>query len=177
MKEKITHEKFQQLFDEIVIRFAEKQTTKIWHQMAMEWNETSVFLNWLADNPKTDKATALMMYWKSAPRYHKQFNDREDVLKKQSRAVAGFDFVEKIEKNYLNGFYETQNFEFNPKNDEQGYDWTSEYQDKPKVREIPEMMFEQLIGEQVKEPENFIEGMPPELYDLQDELYERYDAV
>lgn len=42
------------------------------------------------------------------------------------------------------------------------------------VREIPPVMFQKLEGEMVPEPEGFIEGMPPELYDLHDELCEKY---
>ncbi|AZA98276.1 DUF4274 domain-containing protein [Chryseobacterium joostei] len=171
MKQKISNDEFQQLFDEMVIQFAEKQTPKIWHQMAMEWNETSVFLHWLADNPNTDKATALMLYWMSGPRYFKQFKNREEAGSNTSK----FDLIENIESKYLNGFYNKQNFSFDPNTaDFSGTVWVEEYLDKTIVREIPVIMFEKLEGEMVEEPEGFIEGMPPELYDLHDELCEKY---
>ena len=171
MKPKISNEEFQQLFDKVVIEFAEKQTSEIWHQMAMEWNETSAFLHWLADNPKTDKATALMLYWMSGPRYFKQFKTREEAGSNTSK----FDLIENIESNYLNGFYKDQRFSFDPNiADYSGTVWADEYLDKTIVREIPAIMFEKLEGETVAEPEGFIEGMPPELYDLHDELCGKY---
>ena len=87
-------------FEEVLLKLVSNLSPKIWHQMVMEWNWDSYtsFLNWLIENPKTDKATILMIYWKSTPRYN------EDI-----------DFIEKIEKQYLNGFYKQSNFLFNQK--------------------------------------------------------------
>lgn len=177
MKEKISDEKFEELVDKQVLEYIKDKNPNLWHQMAMEWNwdSSSVFLNWLVDNPKTDKATALMIYWKSAPRYWKKFLDRNDVISKKEYGLADFEFVEKVENNILNDFYQECNFEFDPKNDEQNYDWTNDYADEITVRNIPEILFEKIKGQKVEEPENFTEGMPPELYEMQDELYEKYD--
>lgn len=175
MKEKISNEKVQALIDEIIIKYAEKQTPKIWHQMAMEWNETSAFLNWLVDNPKTDKATALMIYWMSGPRFFKQFKDRE-TTKDVIGYTTSFDFTENLENKYLSDFYKNIKFSFDPNTaDYSGVIWADGYLDKPIVREIPTKMFEKLQGETIEEPQGFIEGMPPELYDILDELYEKYD--
>ncbi|MHC5354590.1 DUF4274 domain-containing protein [Myroides sp. LJL115] len=46
-----------------MIDFAKTQSTKVWHQMVMHWNwdNYTSFLNWLVDNPTTDKATILMI--------------------------------------------------------------------------------------------------------------------
>lgn len=175
MKEKISNKKFQELIDETIIKYAEKQTPKILHQMAMEWNETSAFLNWLIDNPKTEKATALMIYWMSGPRFFKQFRDRE-TAKEVIGSTTGFDFTENLENKYLSGFYKNNKFSFDPNTaDYSGVIWAEQYLDKNIVSAIPAAMFEKMQGEAVEEPQGFIEGMPPELNDIQDELYEKYD--
>lgn len=177
MKEKISNEKFEELVNEQILEYVKKANPELWHQMAMEWNwdSSSVFLNWLIDNPKTDKATALMIYWKSAPGYWKKFIDKHDLLSKEDYSLANFEFVERVEENILKNFYQESYFEFDPKNDNQSYDWTNDYIDDIAVRNIPDIMFEKIEGRKVDEPENFIEGMPAELYEMQDELYEKYD--
>ena len=92
MKEKISDEKFEEIVNDIVLDYVKTANPEIWHQMAMEWNWdcSSAFLNWLVDNPKTDKATALMIYWKSAPKYWKKFKDKNDLISKEKYSLADF---------------------------------------------------------------------------------------
>ncbi|WP_405397778.1 DUF4274 domain-containing protein [Maribacter sp. Asnod2-G09] len=177
MKEKITDDRFEDILNSIIISYAKKSSPLIWHQMAMEWNwdSSSVFLNWLVENPLTDKGTALMIYWKSAPRYWKKFKDKKDLITKEKYSLNNFEFIEKIEANYLNGFYKQSTFEYNPKNDEQGYDWTNDYLDEEIVRDIPKIMFEKVEGKKVVEPKDYIEGFPPELDLLRQEIFEKYE--
>jgi len=145
-------------FEEVLLKLVLNLSPKIWHQMVMEWNwdSNSSFLNWLVENPKTDKATILMIYWKSQPRHNK-----------------GFDFVEKIEKKYLNGYYKEPCFLFNPK-DDLGEDWTA-ILSSSHTRKIPEIMLKKLEGKKIPEPDNFIEGIPPEIDDLFQELFDTYE--
>jgi hypothetical protein len=97
--------KIAELASQKIIAFAESQNPKIWHQMAMGWNwdNHTAFLNWLIDNPKTDRATILMIYWKDWP------NERSKTKKA-------------IEERYHH-FYERQAIAYDPGNDE-GTDWT-----------------------------------------------------
>ncbi|MEL0650609.1 MULTISPECIES: DUF4274 domain-containing protein [Flavobacteriaceae] len=177
MKEKITDERFEEILNDLIIEYAKTTTPTIWHQMAMEWNwdSSSVFLNWLTDNPLTDKGTALMIYWKSAPRYWKKFKDKKDLISKEKYSLNDFEFTEKIEGNYLKNFYKQNIFEYNPKSDEQGYDWTNDYLDEKIVRDIPKIMFEKVEGKKVDEPKDFIEGFPPELDLLKQGIFEKYE--
>ncbi|MBW1294831.1 DUF4274 domain-containing protein [Aquimarina litoralis] len=145
-------------FEEVLLKLIPNLSPKIWHQMVMEWNwdSYSSFLNWLIENPKTDKATVLMIYWKSEPRYDKDF-----------------EFVEKIEQQYLNDFYQQSNFLFDPK-DDLGEDWTVILSDSHN-RNIPKAMLKKLDGEKISVPDGFIEGIPPNIDDLFQELYNEYD--
>ena len=141
---RISQEDYDELESKIIIEFATKQPQKLLYQMVMEWNWdcSDSFLNWLVDNPLTDKSTVLMIYWKSAPRYLKQFKNREDVLERESHSINDYDFIEKIERNYLNGFYQVSNFKFDPKEEL----WTEEYLEIKTVKEIPRTMFNKLNG-------------------------------
>ena len=172
MQLKISQEEYDNLESKIIVKFASKQSQKVLHQMVMEWNWdcSDSFLNWLIDNPLTDKSTVLLIYWKSAPRYLKQFENREEVLEKESHSIDDYDFIEKLEKNYINEFYELNNFEFDP-NEEL---WTEEYLNIKIVKEIPEIMFNKVNGKLIENPTNFTEGCPPELDRLLEELYEKY---
>ncbi|MDY8137708.1 hypothetical protein [Aquimarina sp. 2201CG5-10] len=85
----------------------------------------------------------------------------------------GSDFlelVEKIEKQYLNGYYKESNFLFNPK-DDLGGDWTVISSDL-RIRNIPKTMLKKVEGEKVLKPDNFIEGIPPGIDNLFQELFD-----
>ncbi|SDD44759.1 DUF4274 domain-containing protein [Niabella drilacis] len=136
-----------------IIEFAKTQPGKVWHQMMMDWNWDNYmsFIHWLIENPNTDKATILMIYWKSNP---------------------GTDFSGKtlLEENYSKGYYSQQLFAFDPENDE-GDDWTAYVSVESKKR-IPPMMFQKFPGENVPYPEKFIEGMPENLFAEIENLYD-----
>lgn len=136
-----------------IIDFAKVQSNKVWHQMVMDWNWDSYkpFINWLVENSNTDKATILMIYWKSNP--DKDFFDKKT-----------------IEENYVKGYYKQQLFAFNPEDDE-GDDWTSYLCSKSKEN-IPQLMFQKLLGENILYPDGFIEGMPESLFYEIEELYD-----
>lgn len=153
-KNKLALEKF--------VSFVETQPTEVWHQMVMDWNwDNSDFLNWFIQNPNTDKATILMIYWNSAPAW-------------------GFEGKEEIESKYIEGFYTHQQFYYDP-TDDRGIDWTTEYAQpdtSPKEpKEIPEIMYQKLSGKEVSEPpREWIEGMPPDLfYEIEEILYDSED--
>ena len=145
-------------FEEVLLKRIPDLSPKVWHQMVMEWNWDAYpsFLDWLIANPKTDKATILMIYWKSEPRHNN-----------------ASDFVEKIEQQYLNGFYKQSNFLFNPK-DDVGEDWTAISSDAY-TRKIPDIMLQKVEGEKIPEPDHFIEGIPPEIDNLIQELFDVYE--
>ncbi|NAW50660.1 DUF4274 domain-containing protein [Elizabethkingia argentiflava] len=136
-----------------IIDFAKTQSTKVWHQMVMDWNWDNymTFINWLVENPNTDKATILMIYWKSDP--------STDFLNKKL-----------IEDHYFKEYYKQHLFSFDPKDDE-GDDWTSYISEESK-KEIPQLMFQKLSGEKIPYPEEFIEGMPENLFYEIEELYD-----
>jgi hypothetical protein len=137
-----------------IIEFAKNQESEVWHQMVMGWNwdNNTDFLDWLIDNPKTDKATILMIYWKSVP------NERS-----KNKKV--------IEERY-NNFYNNQKIAYNPKDDE-GTDWISEiinYDNS--INTIPEIMFQKLEGKNINYPKDFIEGLPEDLFYEIENLYD-----
>lgn len=144
--------KIEQIAVNKIIEFAKKQSTQIWHQMIMDWNwdNYNAFISWLVENPDTDKATILMIYWKSNP-------------------GQKFPHKKLIEKNYSKGFYKQQLFSFNPEDDE-GDNWVS-YVSKESKSFIPKEMFQELKGTQISYPEGFIEGIPESLFYEIEELY------
>ncbi len=135
-------------------------------------------LNWIKSNPEIDKAIILAAYWMSAPRWKKKFLNREDCLEKQGYGIEEFDFVEEVEQKYMDGFYKKEELKFDPKNDVENYDWTSDYLDEPVVREIPEIMFTPTKGTiEVKEfPEDFDEGLPIDYAQKIYQIFEQYEV-
>lgn len=173
----ITEQEHQQLENNIWKQFLTNATPLEIHQsvISSNWDGNSFLLNWIKDNPKTDKATILIAYWMSAPRWKKQFLNREDYLEKEGYGIAGFDLIEELEQRYINGFYKDSNIEMDPANDQDGYDWTKEYLDKTTVRDIPPVMFQKLEGQKVERPEHFDEGLPMSPIDYAQQLYDLLD--
>lgn len=179
MKQQISQEEYDRLSDAIVLDYVKDAIPVVWHQMAMDWNydNDNTFFNWLIDNPATDRATALMVYWMSAPRFSKQYLDRNDVLAKESWYINDFDFLERLESKLMSNFFANTNFAYNPKEDHTGTDWTAKYLDLKTVREIPIQLFQSLEGQIVPEPTDFIEGFPQDVIDQFDVLHDKYDII
>lgn len=119
--------------------------------MAMEWNWDNYmeFIEWLINNPESDKATILMIYWKSGP--NENYKNRNI-----------------IEERYKNNFYKNQEIAFDPENDE-GDNWVEAFANDT----IPEIMFAKLKGKKVPLPENYIEGLPEKLFYEIESLYDQ----
>lgn len=174
----LDEEEFEALCDATVLKYAAAAPPRVWHQMVMEWNWDSglYFFRWLINNPATDRATALMIYWMGGPRIYKQVPDREaaQAAKDLYISLKSFDFIEKLEQKYCAGFFTNSQFAYDPAHDHSGFDWTKEYADKTVVREIPPLMFQKLSGEIVESPVGFTEGMPEPLTEQIDKLLEEY---
>lgn len=109
----------------------------------------------------------------SAPRWFKKYENKEDCLSKAAYNLEAFEFIEELEDKVINGFYSINEIAFDPTNDIDNYDWTSDYLDEPVVKEIPTIMFQKLEGKIVDWPENYDEGLPvkyaQKIYDILDQ--------
>ena len=177
MENKITEEQFEKLYYELVINFLNNATLEQRHQLTIEWNYDDGYdvLNWVVDAKDTDKATILALYWMLCPEYHKQYKDRDDVLKgREYLIIDDYDLFVKLEKNYIAGYYQEQNIEFDPANDiySDGTNWTSSDPDVKTVLEIPAIMFTKLEGKKVILEDGWLEGIPPHVDDELNKLRE-----
>ncbi|MFD2561822.1 DUF4274 domain-containing protein [Aquimarina rubra] len=141
------------IIDQKIITYANKVSPISWHQMAIDWNYdgSKTFLEWLIDNNNTEKATVLMIYWMSNPK-------------------KGFKFQNKLEENYISGFYNNETILFDPKDDD-GIDWTKEYPNTS-ANHIPKIMFQKINGKKIESSENYIEGIPEDLFYEIETLYD-----
>ncbi len=152
----MTEQEIIKIADDKIINYAKKVSPIEWHKMAMDWNydNSKTFLKWLITNKQTEKATILMIYWMSSPKH-------------------GFEYQVEIEKKYISGFYTNQNLGFNPK-DDNGLDWTQEYPNLDSSK-IPLVMFDKIDGEKILSSEEYIEGIPENIFNEIEDLYEEYD--
>jgi len=180
MKKKISEEEFEVLENEIWKKFLDNATDLEIYKSVITSNfdNNHFLLTWIKNNYELDKAIILAAYWMSAPRWRKKFLNREDCLKKEAYGIEIFDFVEEIENKYLKGFYKGTGIIFDPKDDVEDYDWTTDYLDEEVVREIPEIMYKPTSGsiELKSYPEDFADGLPlmpinyaQKVYDILDE--------
>ena len=177
MKKTITDKEFEVLKDKIWYEFLENATPLEIHYSVItcNWDGSSLLLNWIKENPKVDKATILIAYWMSAPRWLKQRKDRENVLANHSHELKSFDFIEETEAKYIQNFWTESTIALNPAHDHQGYNWTDEYDDRVMLREIPAVMYQKLEGQQVEQPQNFDEGLPMSPLNYAQQVYDLFD--
>ena len=121
------------------------------------WDNNEYLLTWILDNPHVDKATILIIYWMSCPRYFKQYRNAEECTDFER---ARYDWFKEIENKYISGYYKANNIAMDPSNDQCGYDWTSEYSEQDIRDEVPAEMYKPLKGIVVESPDEFEEGWP-----------------
>ena len=180
MKQRITIEDYLNLSDAVVINYVKDKGPVIWHQMVLYWcvSFDTQFTNWLADNPKTSKATALLIYWKQGSSYFKKFKDREAFLAYAPESSPDYDLSRLIEDRYVAGFYKGENIYFDPcQPDPDGMIWSEEYANIEDVRGLPRILYEKLEGKIILENPDFIEGYPSGLEPLLNELRDSYEII
>lgn len=169
----ITEDEFDELSTELVIDYLKKHGPKERQMLVLCWNfdNSKEVIQWILDQPDTDKGTILLLYWYMAPGFYKKFADRKECEAESSWALEDYDIIETIENNYLSGFYGNQRYAFDPANDEyrDHYDWTSEYEEEEAKVKIPKELFSALEGEQIENPE-WEEGIPAEISEIMDRL-------
>ena len=156
--------------DRILLKHFPGYSPEMWHQIAWNWNWDNGIepLKWIISQPNCDKGTALLIYWYSAPRFDAQYASREEVDKYE---LDKYDFTKEIENKYVSGFYQKENFSFDPHNDE-GHDWTTEYSNYPLKQPIPEIMYQATKGKKLTKM-RLDEGYPPEVWKEATEALER----
>ena len=173
----IDEEEFDELETALIIDYLKKNTPKERQLLAIDWNfdNSKEVIKWIAEQPDTDKGTALFLYWYMNPQFFKKYENRKDCKKKDSWLLEDYDIVETLEKNYISGFYKNQKYAFDPKNDiYSGYDWTNEVDEDEMKAEIPKEMYIALEGEVLESP-GWREGIPDEIIPIFDKLCEALD--
>lgn len=156
--------------DEIWANYLETASSVEIHKSLINsnWDCNRYLLKFLLENPNVDKATILIAYWMSGPGWLKQYKNSDECV---SHAREGYDFMQRLEKKYINGFYKTNNIEMDPSNDQGDFDWTAEYSDIETFVEIPPLMYEKLSGKTIENPKDYIEGLPKDVYKQIENLY------
>ena len=175
---KIEEDEFDKLSTDLIIDFLSKNTPQERQLLAISWNfdNPKKVIQWIVNQPDTDRGTILYLYWHMSPTFCKNFSNRKECEENESWYLEDYDIINNIEKNWIADFYKNQVYAFNPSNDVYcgGYDWTSEY-DKNKVKvKIPDEMFEILDGETLEKPE-WEEGIPSDILDIMDKLCDALD--
>ena len=170
-------DEFDELESQLIINYLKKNSPKERQLLAIDWNfdNSKEVIKWIAEQPDTDKGTALYLYWYMNPQFFKKYENREECEEEGGWVLEDFDIVETLEKNYISGFYKNQKYAFNPKNDEySGYDWTKEVDKDEMKAEIPKEMYIALEGE-VLESAGWEEGIPDDIVPILDKLWDIFE--
>jgi hypothetical protein len=164
---KISESAFKRMEREVWVKCFATSTPRDWHQTVITKNYGDVYnggdgewiFQWILDNPLTEKATVLMMYWMLGPRL---------VTKKHN-------VVDSAEYKLVNGFHKQHNFGFNPSCDHDEYDWVSEYQDEKKQRKIPEALKLAVTGDMPQRSDEFEDGLPTAYAQMVIDILDKYE--
>jgi hypothetical protein len=122
------------------------------------YDSNSAGLQLIADDPGTDRATALMMFWALGARYLAQFADDNEVPDWQRQRYT---LVRTLESRFLSGFYASGIY-FDPCD---GPVPPDDYADLPLRRSIPEPMYAVVEGQDWVDLDDpgYDEGLPMSL--------------
>lgn len=114
---------------------------------SLNWDSGREFATRLLNYDHIDQATVLLLYWKSAPNFSKQYLNREEVLADVSWYVDDFDFIDRLEQQFLEGFWKNQQLAFGFFGEYGGENWSLHSRHTSDMkREIPAIMMQSLVG-------------------------------
>ncbi|KFF18787.1 DUF4274 domain-containing protein [Flavobacterium hydatis] len=95
----------------------EKLTAAELHQFVQNWNYDDGVepFDWIIKQKHCDKGTALCLYWFLQPDYFCKFTNEDEA--KEDINYESYKLIKEIEQRYCAGFYEDENFSFNPKDE------------------------------------------------------------
>ena len=139
--------------------FAEKSGPEDWHRFALGANWDFVepeLLQWIVKHPDCDRATALVLFWKSQPDYFLQFAGAGDVPDVNK---DGFELISAIRSRWIGGNYSRSEFSFEMDRDVWPQDFELMRSSWPEqFSKIPAEMLENLNGREV--PNTLTDGLP-----------------
>ena len=164
---RIDQDEYEDLFAELIIDYLKKHTPETRQMLALCWNfdNPKKVIQWIVEQPDTDKGTSLLLYWKMAPDFSKQFVSREECENTHSWYLEDYDIIQTLELNYTTGLYTNQRYSFNPRSDsyQDGYDWTENLMNPSEYKAaIPQEMFTPLEGIALDTP-SWGEGIPEDV--------------
>jgi hypothetical protein len=135
----------------------------------INWDDENPYLlRWVLEHPEVDKATPLLLYWRTQPwYYHLPDYEGEPFLR---------DFVESVERKYVAGFWKENRIWLDPDETEEAIAIAPKL-----VRKIPEAMFHPLKGEMISEKRifdaDFVEGLPKAFSRRIFDLFDEYEVI
>ncbi|KQB40319.1 DUF4274 domain-containing protein [Flavobacterium aquidurense] len=93
----------------------QKLTAAELHQFVQHWYYDDGLdpFEWIIKQKHLDKGTALCLYWMLQPDYFCKFKNEDEI--KEDSNYETYLLLKEIEERYVSGFYEEENFSFDPK--------------------------------------------------------------
>lgn len=175
---RIDEDAYDELSAELIIDYLKKHDPEARQMLALTWNfdNPKNVIQWIVEQPDTDKGTCLQLYWQMAPGFSKKFANREECESTDKWYLEDYNIIQTLEQNYTSGFYQEQRYAFNPQHDpyQEGYDWTEDLDTSTFKVPIPQEMFLALDGIVLDVP-SWEEGIPEDLQPAMDRLADLVD--
>jgi len=96
-------------------------------------------------HPKTDPATKLRAFWMAGPGYFCRYEREADI---DEYELSQWHAIKFLQKYALSGLTQKSQIHFDPKNDEEGYDWTMQFKtEELKLPKLGKQSFYQIPDE------------------------------
>ena len=81
-------------------------------------------LDFILTHPMTDPATKLRAFWMAGPGYFCQYENERDISEYE---LGEWKAVQYLQRHAISSIGQLGQLQFDPRKDEEGYDWTSQY--------------------------------------------------
>jgi hypothetical protein len=123
-----------------------KIDAKLLHRFATKynWDDGIDLMVRCIRHPECSLATALLVYWRGAPHYYRQYKTRSEVDKYE---LPAFDLLSAIERRVKSGAYRLHGITFNPRKYAK-----NDYPEIKKKRDIPAYMLVTITSKGISPP-------------------------
>ena len=93
--ERIDEDTYDELSADLIIDYLKKHDPETRQMLVLSWNfdNPKKVIQWIVDQPDTDKGTILLLYWLRAPDFSKQYATREDCESAASWYLEDYDII------------------------------------------------------------------------------------
>jgi hypothetical protein len=149
--------------DEALIRWLAKRDPDEWHRVAQSWNwdRGHMPLRWIIQQADCDRATALLVFWRTDASYYLRYGHRDEIRLRSQREI--YDLLCEIRQNWMDGKYRRSEIAYDPVAD--GFAKSMDAERKslgPRLKFVFPREMERAVAGRELNSADYEDGLPPQ---------------